>query len=187
MVAVAEEKKIEVVEILVPGVVVPMPSLGCQAIVYPLGVRQMKRFGAIFSNALSALASVFVVKGKSKEELANDTLKQLVPFVLTYALDIVTDCVRFQLPDGTPVKLKRPDGTVVDLKLDDVPHWEAAPVVSVWLLESFGEEKKWRPWVQAIEDLMSKVTGKPFSTKEMFSKDSSPADTASSTSPSVSS
>lgn len=54
--------------------------------------------------------------------------------------------------------------------LDGVPHWRVADVMVAWIDESFGEERKLRPWVAAMETLLEKVTGEKWNLWEPLSR-----------------
>lgn len=43
--------------------------------------------------------------------------------------------------------------------IDELPWWASGPILSAWLLESFGAEEKVRPLVLAIERLLERMIG----------------------------
>lgn len=147
---------------LLPGTRVPT-SLGVDAIVYPLGFRHLRKFTAEIGAALQAAVRVLgsVKHGSDPGDVGQAMLAQMLPYAMRELLGLLAECV------------------VLDAKgltLDDLPHWDVPPIVRVWLLESFGEETKWRPWVAAMDDLLTRIGGKPTTISEMLSRPSSPAE-----------
>lgn len=172
----ADEKKDEklrrdTLELLYPGKVVELETArGKIAVkVYPLGFKHLRKFSKNITGALLALLGGDVGKGVSdpvaRAALGQRLMGQVIPYVIDNLLDLLEECVVFQ--DG------------LDITMDELPHWEVAKLIEVWLTESFGEEKKWRPWVAAVENLYATATGSRKSISEIFSKaSSSPATVA---------
>lgn len=147
---------------LYPGRPVPL-QCGLSVTVYPIGYRHLKKFSGLIGRGLAMLADqAGSLSGAEDGVRARVVMQSLLPLVLADGLELLGECV--------------------DTKLDDLPHWEIAPLAEAWVLESFGQENKYRPWLQAIENTVSNFTGKPFSISETLSKLSSPAATDSTTS-----
>lgn len=142
------------------------------ATVYPLGFRHLRRFSKDVTGAINAVVGMRVPENLRSDPAAaaaftNRVLMQLVPYAIDNLLDLVKECVVFK------------DGVA---EVDDLPHWHVATLVEAWIIESFGEEKKWRPWIAAVENVYAQVTGNRKKITEIFSRDSSSPATDASTS-----
>lgn len=155
-----------VAKILVPGTKVG------EFTVYPVGIKHVKKFTAALTRAIAMVLNhpaLKMVDGK----VADSSVQELMPTLLNIAtgdlLDLVLECTTPTPPDS-------------------LPHWVLPDLATAWLEESFlrDPEKQLRPWVQAMETLLVKLTGKPMSIWEIFSKFSSPAVTPGTTSGTVS-
>ena len=124
--------------------------------VYPLGVTHIKRFTEDITRIVNASQSIRVSKNADKKQVAEQFVMGLIPLVLTDALELVKECTKVEGAD-----------------FDELPHWLLPDIASAWIEESFGEEKKWRPWVTLIESTISRVTKQTFSISEIWSKASS--------------
>lgn len=122
---------------------------GVTITVFPLSIKHVHEVTARLSSLLR-LAAVLQQKGR---------IEDVLPHLSQDALAVIGHCV-----------------VVEDGKFEDLPHQFLPPILEVWVEESFGAGK-WKPWISLIDSLVSKATGKPFSTLEMLSKSSSPADT----------
>lgn len=84
----------------------------------------------------------------------------LAPYVSTTLLDLVEDCVMVPV-NGKDVRLS------VALKNEKyahtLPHWIMPSLVTAWVEKSFGTEAKWRPWIAATEEALSRMVGKKVS------------------------
>ncbi len=62
---------------------------------------------------------------------------------------------------GKPMKLSQA------MKIEEVasmlPHWIMPDIVKAWTAMSFGSEEKWRPWIAAAEQALSRMAGKQVS------------------------
>lgn len=139
--------------------------------VYPLGLRHLRKFNTKIKEFLPILADVFVpVAEGEKEAKDRDVIQSMMvsigPKILEDFFEILEDCV------------------IIDseVTLEFLPHYYLAPIAEKWIEVSFGTEKKWNPWIQAIDNIVSRYTKKAFSIRAIFSKPSSPVDTAEETS-----
>lgn len=131
------------------------------AVVYPLGFKHLRRFSREVTGALLAIVGTSVPKDLDKDKQAafgGRVMMQLIPYAIDNLLDLVKECVVFKEKGVT---------------IDDMPHWHVATLVELWAIESFGEEKKWRPWLAAVENVHAQVTGKKKTISEIFSSSSS--------------
>lgn len=104
----------------------------------PVGFRHIKRYGAFIATALASLSRL------DKDADQDVTIAHLVPVILTNGLGLLEDCVKVR---GHKIGL------------EDLPHEYLPPIVETWLLESFFGERKWKPWVTMVENLMTHYTG----------------------------
>ena len=138
-------KKRELLDALIPGTKVPLIDAAGKpfgdAIVYPLGVRQVRKFGqgivTVFRVILAGLGKD--VDGKAPAFDERRLMEQAGPLLLSMLPELLAECVRIE-PEGT------------DLELDDLPHWCLAPIATAWVQQSFGNGR-WRPWKEAFEGL----------------------------------
>ncbi len=135
--------------------------------VYPLGVIHIRQFKQRLSAALQFALGKVGRKGATEEELGNDLVAVLVPHLVDELLDLLEDCVRFER-DGVRVAA--------------LPHWDLPVIAEAWLRESFDEERKRRPWVQAVREAVSRMAGRMPPSLEKLFKRWQPVDTPSPTS-----
>jgi len=159
---------------LFPGRNVELDVNGTKVLVtvYPLGFRHLRRFSKDVTGAVMAIVGTKVPENLKSDPAAaaafsQRVMMQLVPYAIDNLLDLVAECVTFETPD---------------VVIDDLPHYCVAPIIEAWLLESFGEEKKWRPWLATVENVYAQVTGKQKKITEIFSSASSSPATAAPTS-----
>lgn len=157
------------VKVLYPGVEVVLES-GAVAKVFPLGFKHIRKFSTQISGALLTLMNQKIPANIAKDPAAAKAFQdamfaKIVPYVLTNLLDLLEDCVVLE-----------------GAKVEDLPHWEVAKITEVWVIESFGEEKKRRPWVAAVENIFAQVTGEKRQISEIFSPSSSSPATVAKTS-----
>lgn len=155
---------------------------GQAAYVFPVGARHLVKFSKGIKTALVKLSQVEVPKGSSKDQMARAVGLEAIPIIAEDLLDLVKDTTVLGLLD-------QDDDFHVDedASFDDLEHWNLPPLIEEWLDLSFGEDRKRKPWLQAVEKAIHRLTGEKMSISEMFSKDSSQQDTGSKTSLSVAS
>lgn len=157
---------------LYPGREVEVADGRATAVVYPMGIRHLKKFSSKIGTVLSALSRVPVPVGAPKERVAGIYAAYAGPLVIEHLLELIEEC--------TKLKFVNEAGEEEQISLDDLPQYDLPALVETWLEESFGEEKKWKPWITATEKLLNKFLKpeKPIKIMEMLSKLSSQADTA---------
>lgn len=148
--------------VLFPGTFVPFDPAkpdGEGARVYPVRAVHIRKYSKALFDALMQGLGKINWSDKS-QPLDMDTLRNaftgIAPVMGDSLWELVCECT-----------VPHPD---------DLPHWVLPSVGTAFLQENFFEEKKIRPWLQAMEVLVEKITGERFSISETFSKDSSPAD-----------
>lgn len=134
--------------------------------VFPLGVSHIKKFTGIVSIGLQMIPTEMVDEQK-KEQLGARIAAQLIPFMLTEGLELIAECVKFE-DQGKG--------------LEQLPHYCLPVIIDTWFEESFGEEKKYRPWLHLTEKLVKRFTGKEITISEIVSKYFSESDTLEKTS-----
>ncbi len=117
--------------------------------VLPLGFRHLRVFSDKITTALGVVGSMSLPVGQSTEQLGKAIMMRAAPLLMADLFDLLKECVVITKP--------------ATVKLDDLPHWLVPPIVSTWLELSFGDPKKWRPWIEVIDQAMASVTRKPFS------------------------
>jgi hypothetical protein len=141
-------------EILFPGRVFQVE--GGTITVCPLGISQLKKFSGTLVRILGILGA----------EDQKQIVAYLLPHILTSALDLFEDCCI--VSEG--------------VDFNRIPHYEFPPMLEVWIEESFGEPRKWRPWMTMIESLILRITGKQIDLSEELSNLSLEQDTPETTS-----
>lgn len=134
------------------------------AFVYPLGLRHLRKFNKKFEELIPILGEIFVPKEAEKDDvqIIKSVVAAIGPKLVEDFFELLEDCIVF--PDSE------------DLTLEHLPHYELAPVAEKWILVSFGEERKYSPWIRAIDNVVQRFTKKPFSITAIFSKRSSQTD-----------
>jgi len=148
---VREEKDAERIsnelDILFPGTPVPIEGTDVEAIVYPLRVEHLRRFIHAMERRLPSVLSVIgdvpdfndtSPEGKKKIQNAVAAIAMLA---IDDLLDLLEDCV-----DGVSVS--------------ELPQWALPPIAECWIMESFGSVPKVKPWIDALEVMVKRITGK---------------------------
>jgi hypothetical protein len=135
-----------------------------KVMVFPAGVSQIKKFSRALAYLVKELTSTPLVKDdEGKYTLAS--LERLVPVItdllVTDLLDLVLECCKPKL---------------------DFKHWHIPQLTVAWLIENFGEEKKLRPWVQAVERMIYQTTGERVQLWQTLRENFTPAATRAMTS-----
>lgn len=126
-----------------PGKEITLES-GLVVTVYPLGFRHIQKFNQAIANAIS-VAGLAVRPGMSEKEMSNAIIAQMIPHALTHLLDLFKECVSFEPKE---------------VSIDDLSHWELPALMEAWIMESFGDPKKYRPWIDMMKNLLLRFTGK---------------------------
>ncbi len=150
-------------KVLHPGTEIELDNGGI-AKVFPLGFRHLSKFTKEISKALAVIQNIPLKPGSKEEDINRAVMTAMIPYILENLLGLVAECVKIE--DS-------------DVALEDLPHWNVPPIIEAWLIESFGERKKWEPWIQALENLLERFTGKRPQILETLSNSFSSADIAS--------
>ena len=136
------EKKPDDMRVMFPGVEVSieLPDGPMMVTVFPVGIQQMKKFVTAIAGAVGIIRGMDLKKDGSTQDHLKQMLPHLIPIVLNDLFGLVQECT-------------------VGVDLDTLPHWLVPPIVEAWIIESFGDEKKIRPWIQMFENLTEKMTG----------------------------
>ena len=172
------ELKAKVLTQVFPGKPVKIESLGIDAMVYPLGFCHLDQFSKDIVGMITSLMRIDTSKlgGMTKEAMAAAIAQHAVPIILESGVMLIDECVVIEVPGNEEFE-------TVKLSIKDLPHWEAPALIEEWIIESFGTEDKWRPWLEAVNRVVRQVTNdQTFSILEMLSKHSLPVDTPSTTS-----
>lgn len=137
----------QVMHTLYPGRVVELDA-GATVKVYPLGFVHMRRFTNQISAALAVMArntpKDMATDPARRSELGKQLMAQLAPYLLNNLMELVEECCEVDPKE---------------IGFEELAHWDIAKVVEAWVMENFGEEKKWKPWVEALDRLMVNFTG----------------------------
>lgn len=113
----------------------------CEATVYPVSFKMMKRFGQGIMIAMRSIGNMKLSQGSTPAQIQEAISKYLGPVILEHLLDLVAACTTFDDKD---------------IVVDDLPHWDIAPLIEAFVNESFMGEQKIRPWIQAIKNLIKR-------------------------------
>ncbi len=139
-----------------PGVEVRLqlaPGEQLDVIVYPIGVRHIRKFAQGITYVAKQLDGLTAAGGPG------GLIRFLLPIVLNDLLGLVNETTRG-----------------IDLEDEHCPHWIAAPVVEAWLQVNFGEPEMLEPWRTALDTISEKLTGEKMDWSS-FSERSSGTDT----------
>lgn len=123
------------------------------ATVHPMGRAHMAQFAGNIAGVLRHVMSMKV--DPNDKDMQAAVVMQLLPIVLADLMDLVGACTTFD-HEG--------------LTIDDLPHYMLPELAETWIVESFGEERKWRPWVTVVERLTKRFTGKELNLAGMMKK-----------------
>lgn len=136
--------------------------------VYPMGVPHIPQFKSALVRAFVSIAqagvgidalenverSLSMMSKDDSDDASNDatmaaareTIFKLAtaagPIIADELFELLCECV-----DG------------IDLRNPHVPHWVLPFIGTAWFKETFGAEKKLRPWVEMADEAMSSITG----------------------------
>ncbi len=151
---------------------IPNSKMRLRITVWPIGIKQLGAFTTDIAN-ISAVAIGAVQKKYgadaskvSEEELAKLVISQILPFGLTKLMPMVFQCVYVEPLSGTGDPTL--DGEEIDPR--GLPHWMFPPILLAWIKQSFGEELQRRPWIEAVELAIHRLTGKTISISEAASR-----------------
>jgi hypothetical protein len=147
------------VRINFPGTEVTIGKPGMKVRVYPVPYRELRKFTKHISDAIRQLQSGITIVKRADGTVDPKTLKVLLPASVEVIIDNLLELV----------------STCCQPSIEEVPHYALPPILEAWLDENFGTEERIRPWVQAIETLLLKLTGERYPIWETFSNVLSPA------------
>lgn len=165
-----------------------LEDFGLDAVIYPVGFKHLETFGGQIAGLTALIVKNglnvdYQIKGEKPTEQEEEEITKLMgqkiigiamPYVMANMMGMIKDCVKLVSKDQNI--------DVSDCRVDDLPHWELPAIIEAWIDISFNEPKKYRPWLEVVDKMVGKLTGKPFSISETLSKLSSRADTPSETS-----
>ena len=160
----------EDLNVLFPGKVITFDGAGGKQLsvtVFPMGSGHVRKFNAAVTKCFARVRALSLdtiempadIRSMTDSEWAAIVMKlaktvpQIAIVVMDELMDLVAECV-----EG------------VDLKSTRCPIHLLPDIVLAWLMESFGDEKKARPWINLAEQIFSKVTGKPLDLWGVLSK-----------------
>lgn len=157
----------EQLEILYPGTIITLKGEGgmdmeMKITVWPMGIRDFKRFKAAIRAITEEVSLIGFDWVKAKEDWQTVLLPIVITIVVDHFLELLNESV-----DG------------IDLMSPRCPQWVLPPVAQAWLLQSFGSEKKLRPWADLVDEIAERAGGKKLKIWQMLTKSSSPQATGS--------
>ena len=146
----------EALAVLFPGEVIELDlgnggQIG-RVRVLPLGFRHLRTFAKQITGALSVVGNMQLPATSDSKKLGEQILMAAAPLLMGDLFVLLKECIVVESP--------------ATLSLDDLPHWLVPDLASAWLKMSFGEPKKWKPWIAAIDQAMTALTRQPFSISE---------------------
>lgn len=159
----------QAIRALFPGKTVALDER-VHATVYPLGVTQIRQFTDQLVGSFAALARTGIAtSGATESEIGARFMGSLIPHVVRSMTEILDKCVEIEVfqsgEDSKPAD--------VEVHVSDLPHHYLPPIAEHWVRESFGDEGKREPWLQAARGIWGTITGEEVTTSEMFSRFSS--------------
>lgn len=152
-------------------------SEGRAAYVFPVGFRHLSKFTIQIQKAIRNLMAIEVPKSSTKETMQRILALESLPIIMNDLMGLVEDTTVLGLLDQDDVFHREEE-----MEFDELPHWDVPKMLEEWFELSFGEERKWNPWISAIEKAILRLTGSKVSLKEMFFKASSSSATTDGTS-----
>lgn len=144
--AAEEAKQRKIFQAIFPGKVFEIKGQGDEVAkisIFPIGAAHLRQFTEQIERIVPKIVSqVDLTKLHDGKEAFKELLPMIAPIIVGDLLDLVSACV-----------------TGIDLTADYLPHWFLPQIVEIWLLESFGDPEKIKPWITIIETIMEKTTG----------------------------
>jgi len=138
-------------KILIPGNRIEFDNF--DAVVYPIGFNQMREFSETLITALRIafdkidLAELDLENEEDMKKVGVNLISLLSPIAAKDLLVIFKNCIVIRTKHGKVV----PDG------IDQIPHWNVAPLITEWLKSSFSGEEKLRPWIEAMKEVSEQI------------------------------
>ena len=154
-------------------------------VVFPVAFKHLSRFSTQITSVLQKLAGVEVSRSASAEQKRATLVLAAIPLIAQELLGLIEATTVTGVVDERDKFHMVPEGDEAHEAIADLPHWELPEVVEKWFDLSFGQPRKYRPWLAVAEKAIAKLTGQKISISEMFSKHLSSQDTAATTSSSA--
>ena len=133
-------------EIMFPGRTVMVEGEADREIkvrIKPMPIRHFRDFKKAINDAIDRVSSSPAFTGDTEGfNWSKDMLPVFVDVATDQLLDMINECC-----EG------------IDLLSDNCPIWVFPTVVKEWIMESFGSEKKIRPWIDLVEEVLERATG----------------------------
>jgi len=120
--------------------IIPTATNPITAVVYSIPFESIRRYSDLISECIGEVASI--VGNLGFKPTQGVVISIAVPIVIKRLLPLVASCI-----EG------------LDIMAPRLPHWVVPQLVQAWIEESFGDEKKVRPWVTLVEQVVLRTTG----------------------------
>jgi hypothetical protein len=131
--------------------------------VYPLGVWHLKQYGDTIAKCCADIATkVGPLQGGLLPEIQQTQVGELPVIERTtggISTNVITAAAPIVIEHLLPIIAECVEG--LDLKDRRVPVWALPPIAEAWIVESFGDKEKIRPWIGLVETVLSRLTGQP--------------------------
>lgn len=117
---------------------------GLIGVVYPVGTKHLRKFSRQIGAAISAISTMRLPSLADKKRLEEWAMAELTPILVNDAFDILTDCIKV-------LKYDENGENETSVPLEELPHWHLPKLATQWFIDSFGEERKIRPWIEAFQ------------------------------------
>lgn len=157
-------QKMDEMKILIPGVKKEFERF--DAIIYPIAFNQIRNFTETLVTSLKIVFERLeidqakmdsddkVEKDAEAKRIGMELVSLLSPIAAKDLLGIFSECVVIKSKPNEEC----PDGVVIPCGIQNLPHWNVAPLIVEWLKESFLGEEKIRPWIEAMKEVSSQVS-----------------------------
>lgn len=159
-----------------PGREVPLDFGGTivKASVYPVGVKEFRKFTQSITRAVGSIANLAPTLPKVPKRDVNGKIVTDGAGVAVYEMStdawltvgpLLTDIIISDLLDLVGGSTKMPTG----YEFDDLRHWHLPQIITAWVGENFDSEEKLNPWVQAVAMIFHRLTGETLETSSLTS------------------
>lgn len=143
-----------------PGREILLADGQIKVMVFPVGVRHIDAVMELTDEIASAVQTALASKSMK------DTARAAVAKTRGVAVDTLPDSndwIVQGIKSVAPVLLRRGKSIIKDcvtgIDIDELPHWELPAIIDAWIEESFGDEKKTKPWIELVTMRMGKISG----------------------------
>lgn len=129
-------------EILNPGTAVEIKRNGAVVLtakVYEVGVEHLRKYPAMIGGAIAVLVTLGVKKGGPGKPIGPQYLTGMLPYVLANMTPLIVETTKLE-----------PAGAIA---IEKLPHHDLAEIAKAWMIENFGTEEKWGPWVAVADQV----------------------------------